>query len=530
VPFTDGPQRIRDILATSGGSVTNLNMPRQPNGVVYDSVLRVPVAGVQLTLVNQTHSNEVVPVTCFDDQAQQGQVTRADGYYKFDLNFTQTLCSVGDEYEIRVQPLANGYVGTTSALIPPEVPVTGPALDVPGCPTSISDRVPATTQHCETSVSETPPDPSIEPGDIGTEYYLKFVFDDADFTDQVFNNHIPVDPELEQAVSISKVAGIVNVTRSQLVPYTITITNTLPVPLYGLNIVDNFPAGFKYVSKSSRVNGVEVEPVISGNVLTWQNMTVAINSNVEIKLLLVVGSGVGEGEYVNTAQAINSANNEPFSGVASATVNVIPDPTFDCTDIIGKVFEDKNNNAYQDDGETGIAGVQVVTARGLRVTTDAHGRFHITCAVVANETRGSNFIMKVDDRSLPSGYRITTENPRVQRATRGKMLKFNFGAAIHRVVRLDLADGVFEKDSTELRPQWRSRIDMLIIELQKDASILRLSYLGENETESEVDDRLDAIEELISDRWEHINCCYKLTIEKEVFWRKGNPSDRMEFE
>jgi len=226
---------------------------------------------------------------------------------------------------------------------------------------------------------------------------------------------------------------------------------------------------------------------------------------------------------------INSQNNEPFSGIASATVQVIPDPTFDCTDIIGKVFDDKNTNAYQDDGEVGLPGVQVATVRGLRVTTDKHGRFHITCAIVANEVRGSNFIMKVDDRTLPSGYRITTENPRVQRATRGKMLKFNFGASIHRVIRLDLAGGVFEKGSTDLRPQWKSRIDMLITELQKDASILRLTYLAENESESEVENRLDAIEDLISDRWQEINCCYKLMIETEVFWRKGSSGAGREF-
>jgi large repetitive protein len=304
----------------------------------------------------------------------------------------------------------------------------------------------------------------------------------------------------------------------------------LPVPLYDLNVMDNFPAGFKYVAGSARVDGVEVEPVVNGRQLTWQNLSVPVSGKRVIKLLLVVGAGVGEGEYVNTAQVINARTNEAFSGVASATVRVIPDPTFDCTDIIGKVFDDKNMNAYQDDGEEGIAGAQVATARGLRVTTDSHGRFHITCAVVPNEARGSNFIMKLDERSLPSGYRVTTENPRVQRATRGKMLKFNFGAAIHRVVRLDLADGVFEKGSTELRPQWQSRIDLLIIELQKDPSILRLSYLGENETEDEVEDRLDAIEELISDRWQQIDCCYKLLIEKEVFWRKGKPSDRQEFE
>ena len=58
-----------------------------------------------------------------------------------------------------------------------------------------------------------------------------------------------------------------------------------------------------------------------------------------------------------------------------------------------------------------------------------------------------------------------------------------------------------KKEQDDLRPQWRSRIDLLITELQKNPSVLRLAYLGENETESEVDDRLAAVEELISERW-----------------------------
>ena len=528
--FTNGPQSITDILATSGSSVQNMNLPRQPNGIVYDSVIRAPVSGVQLSMINQTRSNQPVPASCFDDPVHANQVTAAGGYYKFDLNFSDpAICAQGDEYVIRVQPPANGFVGTTSVIIPPVVPVTGVALDVPNCPGTAVDKVSATLLHCENSASALPPEASIAPRDPGTDYNLKFLFDGAVFTDQIYNNHIPVDPELDAALAISKVAGKLNVVRSDLVPYTITINNTLPVPLYDLNVIDNFPAGFKYVAGSARIDGVELEPLASGLQLIWSNLNVPVNGRLELKLLLIVGAGVGEGEYVNTAQVINSQNNEPFSGVASATVQVIPDPTFDCTDIIGKVFDDKNTNAYQDDGEVGLPGVQVATVRGLRVTTDKHGRFHITCAIVANEVRGSNFIMKVDDRTLPSGYRITTENPRVQRATRGKMLKFNFGASIHRVVRLDLAGGVFEKASTDLRPQWKSRIDMLIVELQKDASILRLTYLAENESESEVEDRLDAIEDLISDRWQELDCCYKLMIETEVFWRKGSSSAGREF-
>ena len=42
-------------------------------------------------------------------------------------------------------------------------------------------------------------------------------------------------------------------------------------------------------------------------------------------------------------------------------MRIVPDPTFDCSDIIGKVFDDKNLNGYQDDGEPGIANVRVVT-------------------------------------------------------------------------------------------------------------------------------------------------------------------------
>jgi len=528
--FTDGPQRITDIFAASGANLQNLNLPRQPNGIVYDSILRLPVAGVQLSMINQTRSNQLVPDACFDDLNHQNQITTAEGYYKFDLNFSNpTRCAEGDEYEIQVLP-PTGYLGTTSLIIPPLNPVSGVAQDVPACPGTAVDRVPATTQNCENSSGALQPDASIAPRTAGTDYYLKFLFNSVPSTDQIYNNHIPVDSELADAVSLSKQAALVNVTRGQLVPYTITLNNALGVPLYDLNIIDNFPAGFKYVNGSSSVDGVATEPLVNGRELTWTNINVNANQARVIKLLLVVGSGVGEGEYVNTARAINSITNEPTSGIASATVRIVPDPSFDCSDIIGKVFNDKNLNGYQDESEIGLAGVQVVTARGLRVTTDGTGRFHITCALVANEIRGSNFIMKVDDRTLPSGYRITTENPRVQRATRGKMMKFNFGATIHRVVRLDLANGVFQAGSTDLRPQWVSRIDMLLAELQKAPSIMRLSYLAENETESEVKDRLGSISDLISGRWQALNCCYRLSIENEVFWRKGKPSDRMTFE
>ena len=58
------------------------------------------------------------------------------------------------------------------------------------------------------------------------------------------------------------------------------------------------------------------------------------------------------------------------------------------------------------------------------------------------------------------------------------MIRFNFGATIHRVVRIDIADGVFEPKTSELRLQWKPRIDQLLEELRRAPSVLRLSYLG----------------------------------------------------
>ena len=198
---------------------------------------------------------------------------------------------------------------------------------------------------------------------------------------------------------------MINVTKGQLVPYTITLSNQYGAPLYGLRIVDMFPAGFKYVANSARHNlgaSVPEEPVVNGRQLTWDPIDLAFDQEAIIQLLLIVGAGVSEDEYVNRVHAESPAG-AVISATATATVRVIPDPTFDCTDVIGKVFDDRNLNGQQDAGETGLSGVQVVTARGLIATTDPHGRYHITCAMVPDQDRGSNFILKLDDNTLPTG-------------------------------------------------------------------------------------------------------------------------------
>jgi hypothetical protein len=240
-------------------------------------------------------------------------------------------------------------------------------------------------------------------------------------------------------------------------------------------------------------------------------------------MLLAVGAGVTEGEYVNRAQMVHAVTGNAISGEATATVRVVPDPTFDCTDVTGKVFDDANRNGLQDDGETGLPGVRVVTARGLNATTDQYGRYHITCAITPHEGRGSNFVLKLDDRTLPSGFRPSNDQVQIKRATRGKALRINFGASIHRVVGIDLADAVFEPGTTEIRVQWRPRMNLLLEELRKAPAVLRLSYVADIEDAALVDRRVEAVRQQVIEAWEAMNCCYPLTIEPEVFWRLGGP-------
>ena len=522
--FTNGLQRIDDIAVQDGSNLLALNMPVDPNGVVYDSVVRSPVPGAIVSLLDP-RSGLPLAESCFDDPNQQAQVTIGNGYYKFDINFSDPSCPGPGNYLLEVTAPDAAYVPGVSAMIPPTSDLSTPPFDVPACPGSFDDTVPATAQHCEAQPSEFAPGTAVPARSPAMSYHLFVRLDGTSVpgTSQLFNNHIPLDPRLDGAVAVTKTTPMLHVTRGQLVPYVITVSNSFGADLRDVNIVDRFPAGFRYVEGSARFDDVPTEPTIVGRELTWSGLLLETDGRHEIKLLLAVGAGVTEGEFVNIAQATNALTGTVMSAEAMARVRIIPDPTFDCTDVMGKVFNDSNRNGYQDGDEIGIQGVRLVTARGLAATTDTNGRYHITCATVPNESRGSNFVIKLDDRTLPSGFRPSTRPVQVQRATRGKALRINFGASIHRVVGLDIADAVFEPGSVRMRQQWEPRLGLLLNELKKAPAVLRLSYVADLESESLVNDRLDELKGRIIETWQEGGSTYELVIEPEVHWRLGGP-------
>ncbi len=518
--YTNGPQEISDLVVAGGSNLLALNLPIQPNGVVYSAIERTPISGARLVL--ERDGGVVLPSSCFDDPDQQGQVTRGDGFYKFDLNFSSGVCPSPADYVLRVSYAGSGFVSGESQIIPPTSSPSTSAFDVPACPGGADDAIPGTAAHCEIQDSALAPPTSVPATSPGTRYHTYFTLDNtaAPGSAQIFNNHVALDPSIDSAVGLSKTTPLVNVKVGELVPYEITLINGLGSEIPDLRIVDRYPAGFRYVEGSARIDGEESEPVVDGLELTWSDLTVEASGQRTLQLLLAVGAGVSEGEFTNRAQALSSSTAVPLSGEASATVRVVPDPDFACTDVFGKVFDDRNADGAQDEGEAGLSGVRLVTPRGLAATTDAHGRYHITCAIVPRDGRGSNFALKLDARTLPSGYRLSTRPVNLKRATRGKALRMNFGATIDRVVSLDLVDAVFRPGSTLVREQWMPRIDLLLEELSKGPSILRLSYVADVEDAGLVERRLAAMREQIESRWTDET----LRIETDVFWRLGAPA------
>ncbi|MCA3561252.1 MAG: DUF11 domain-containing protein [Aestuariivirga sp.] len=310
--------------------------------------------------------------------------------------------------------------------------------------------------------------------------------------------------------TLTKTALVSTVTRGEKVPYVIVAEK---VPFNPARIVDVMPPAFNYVGGSGVANGKKVEPSVEGRNLTFDGLVPDNTGKIKLELTLVATAAVNPGVAVNQAQLVDPRSGQVVA-TARARVTILAEAVFDCGDIIGKVFDDQNRNGYQDEGEPGLPAVRVATVGGLLITTDSNGRFNIPCADIPDADIGSNFIVKLDTRTLPTGYRVTTENPRRVRLTRGKVVKLNFGASISRLVKLELNGKVFEQGSAALLPKWEGGLDKLISALQAETSVLEITYRGSDGALAKA--RLRAVKNEIARRWQVVPDHYDLAIDTRI--------------
>ena len=485
---------INNLTLAPGNTVIDQNQPIDPSGFVYNSVTRAGVPGA--TVVITDAADVPLPAACLVNAGQQSQVTGPTGYYRFDVvPAGAAACPPGEtEYRIAITVPA-GYSPGFSAVL---LPQAGP-LDATVC---AIDAVPGGA--CQVDANQSPPTAA------SVVYFLAFLLAAGDR--DVVNNHLPIDPIGIGTGNLTKTALREEVRRGEQVPYVISAAAVTFTPA---QIIDIMPPGFTLVPGSVTANAVPVVPIIDGRNLTFNGLVPDVAGAIIIRLTLVATAAVTPGEYVNQALLVDPATGATV-GAAQDSVRVVTEAVFDCSDIIGRVFDDKNCNGYADENEPGLPGVRLATVRGILVTTDKHGRFNVPCAAVPDADIGSNFIMKLDTRALPTGYSLTTENPRDVRVTRGKVVKLNFGAAISQLVRLDIRDEAFVPGSTALQPAWADGIVKLVAILEQNPSILRITYFVGADTMDLVTKRLGAVEKIVRKEWRKRSRDSQLPIEVRV--------------
>jgi hypothetical protein len=215
-----------------------------------------------------------------------------------------------------------------------------------------------------------------------------------------------------------------------LVRYSVKVKNNVAqTTMFDLNNL--IPIGFYFVEGSitSTANSNQINHTIIGaKEFKADNLTINSNSEMVVIYTLRVGAGVKKGEHISYVQAFKDKTS--ISNQASTKIEITGDPMIDESLILGTVYEDRNGNGMQDEGEPGIPGVRIATVEGYIITTDQFGRYHLLNILGGEWGVGRNFIMKVDPSSLPKNSTFTTANPLVRRLTPGLPVRFDFGVKL----------------------------------------------------------------------------------------------------
>ncbi len=252
---------------------------------------------------------------------------------------------------------------------------------------------------------------------------------------------IPISPSPQvtftqgDILSLTKMANKNSVMAGDIITYTVEVKNNTLQAVEQVNIENIIPDGFKYLD-NILLNGAPTSSLISNKILSLDLGTlpalIDTNNNgkadpgetgyTRIDYQIMVGSGAIPGRYSSSAIAKDSCDACSVSNQATADVSVTTDPLFDLGTIIGKVFDDKNSNNWQDPDERGIAAAMVVLDEGTYAITDSHGRYHFPSV-----TPGER-LLKINIASLPAGTTLSSNETQVISVSPGLLAKVNFAA------------------------------------------------------------------------------------------------------
>ena len=304
-----------------------------------------------------------------------------------------------------------------------------------------------------------------------------------------------------QVLEITKRANKKEVVVGDVVTYTVEIKNKTAKNVVEVRLHDFVPPNFKYLKGSARLNGAALADPNGNRPVVFAIGTVPARADTNgngqadpgepgyfvLGYQLVVGSGATPKAYVNTAVATDVCDQCRISGEASAQVAVVLDPVFDLGTIIGKVFEDKNRNGWQDKDEEGVPGAMVVLDDGTYALADQYGRYHFPAV------RPGQRLVKINLQGLAFGATTSTDEARVVAVTPGLLAKANFGVAydhdVERIGRPGEMGMAFEADKNDKPIQVTGNVSALMVLING-----KLAALSSSDVRLQVEGVEDVIE------------------------------------
>ncbi|PIT72144.1 hypothetical protein B9Z31_13570 [Limnohabitans sp. G3-2] len=435
-------------------SVTASQLLVDPQGYVYDSRTRSPVAGATVTLQRLSCENSTAgPITA--DQILNGDngqytynssdrsvsiITGADGQYQFFWKVPPIadICT----YSITAQPAAGSPYVQTATLLPENGVFTGcgQVVAVDGIPTGAQ---PTTWYRQFRSGYRA----AVQPPDC-----------------PVFHNNLPLDPSTAPVggLLLSKKADKRTAEIGDFVDYELTLVNQASGPLNAQTLVDLLPAGFSYVPGSSTLQGVRMaepqrlapaSPRERGSLvfkLGGQAMPTKASLTLRYRAAIGVGA-IPDAEAVNTALATTQVPGTLTtlqSNTAQASVRVSGGVFSTRGFAVGRVYLDCNANGLQDGpDEPGIPGVRLYMEDGTSVITDNHGRWSLY------GLKPITHVLRLDRSTLPVGAQPVVSDNRNAGVADSRFLDVKNGE----LVRADFAVGHACQDAA-VRAQIEERL------------------------------------------------------------------------
>lgn len=346
----------------------NTNVLIDPYGIVFDAKTGLPVAGATVTLLDQS-GQPVADGVAFKTNIETGDL--------ISIPATQVTNSAGEF----VYPLVQA--GTYSLVVDTKT-ISGSTSY-----TFVSDRNVYPSFSADKAV------------DLNWSYAGQFTLNHGD---PALNIDIPIDPALSAAnasLFVKKAASSKTAEIGEFEEYTVTVANRGTADSTDVAITDTLPRGFIYMQGSMRVDGSKVADPVGGKgpYLKLGLGTLTPNKEVKVQYRVYIGPNALNGDGINRVRAKDAQGTA--SNEAMAAVEVIPGALISDGFIIGKIFNDCNNNGVQDVGEIGVPGVRLYLEDGSYVITDSEGKYDFY------GISAKTHVLKVDRTSLPASSQLS---------------------------------------------------------------------------------------------------------------------------